>query len=344
MISCMFADPMLDPIFVQWLSLLLPDRGEIAILSPHKEIWQTKLAQLRPGLTLCPARPGLDFLLVEGELECSTHPETDLQSWLQWLQPIGRLVLRVPNLRFLPHLVSFLEGQWPITWTGVERQAFTSEMLLSLLYEYGWETLEMQAQEHVFSQQVAIRRALEPLGWDLTGFDADSHISHFYVLATPQQKQALEPLSIEGLGNYNLLLPLIPESQKSWQALADYLKKVPVNASVSCVVVPQEQNYDPQYWQKKLSDWLEQQGFDANQIPDLILPDVAFASNNGPRLIAAVDILISADIPHDWLEWARRQGKDLLWLEDRVIPQGFLAENIFHNWDSWLPKISPDLG
>lgn len=319
MIFSMLQSPPLDSAFQTWLLHVLPARAEVALLSPDPAKRSTQLSQVRPDLCWREPGPGLDWLVVESLFESAPDPEACLATWKHWLQPAGRLVLSVPNLRFLPRLLALLQGNWPFGWDQPVLQALSSEWLLQLLTDGGWELLEMAAQNHELPQQAGIRAALASTGWDLSGFDADSQVSQWYVLATPQShlgQWQTSPLALEGLRAHNLLLPLNSQADQSWQILEAYLHQFQPQTDISCVVFPLEPHFDPAAWQERLADWLIDRGFDPEAIPDLILPEAPLPATEIPRLLATVDTLIGAGAPSEWVEWARRLGKQVLWSAD----------------------------
>lgn len=337
MILNMLQSPSLDTAFQTWLLQSLPAQSEGALLSPQPELLQALLQAQRPDLRLREPGPGLDWLLVENHFECLPAPEASLKTWKHWLQPMGRLVLTVPNLRFLPRLLQLLQGRWPLGWEQPVLQALTSEWLLQLFSTGGWEVLELAAKSHEMPQQAAIRAALASTGWDLSGFDADSLVSQWYLLATPESRGQAMPLPLEGLRGHILLLALDSAETESWPALEAYLRQFHPLSDICCVLFPLEIAFDPEIWQQRLSDWLLAKGFDPEAIPDLILPEGSLTEAELPRLLATVDTLIGAGAPSEWLEWARRLDKNLLWLGPLPVPVGFDAGRILRDWSALPP-------
>jgi hypothetical protein len=333
MIGNMLQSPPIDTAFQTWLLQLLPTQAELALLSPDPDPLQRLLKEQRPNLHLREPGPGLDWLLVEAHLESQPDLEVCFNTWKNWLQPTGRLVLSVPNLRYLPRLLTLLQGRWPFGWDQPVLQALTSEWLLQLLSDGGWDLLELASQNHELLQQSAIRAALASTGWDLSGFDADSQVSQWYLLATPRSHWQAAPLPLEGLRAHNLLLALDGQGQH-WQALEDYLRQFQPQDSVACVLFPLEPAFDPEVWRERLLDWLVTKGFDPEAIPDLILPEAPLTAAEIPRLLATIDTLIGENAPAPWLEWARRLNKNLLWLGPGSLPTGFDTSHCLRDWSA----------
>lgn len=326
-----------DPAFLNWLAQLFPLYAEVVLLSPDKASLEQALTQIRSDLHWREASAQVDWLVVCGVLECQLDPLEALKQWRNWLSPTGKLLLSFPNLRYLPRLLTLLQGHWPWSWNSPQTQALTSESVLSLLPEADLAALELSAQHHPLPLKAGVHAALASTGCDLSGFEADCAISQWYLMAGPLAQQSgpseTVPLPLEGLRAHNLLLPLNPNpTHLCWQALRSYLTQIPPESDCCCVLYPLEADFDPQVWQEKLMQWLATELLDPQQIPDLLLPDTAVSPQAYPQLLASTETLILADTPSEWRNWARDQGKYLLCVSAADLPLGWNPNRIWRDW------------
>ena len=310
---------------LRWLAELVPAESAVAVLGAPEFVPPT--GQMRsPG-------HGLEWLIVFDALTQHLTPETQLLTWRNWLAPMGRLLVRVPNLRHFPNLLRLLGGHWPESDLSPEVHPLTAESVLHLFESTGWETLEVRAFHQAWPQQAAFREALCALSSDLTGFDADSVIAHFYILATPRASAEYPlPLPLEGLRTRNLLLPLTPDHSIR---LKEYLTLIPAETDLAAILMPLAAHsaYEPE----ALLAWLASQRFDANHIPDLIIPEIHLGLEDAPAAMQTVSALVADETtPRELLEACRRQQKDLIWRADGPPPPGFSSDHVFIHWQEWL--------
>jgi len=125
------------------------------------------------------------------------------------------------------------------------------------------------------------------------GFDKDK----FYVPLD------IAPIKIEGMRSKNFLGRLNLATMK-W-----FLSNYRVEDDVALVLY--EENPDSSY--EKLLELIEKLGYKPEYVPDIIIYSDKLSRFEEPRLISSIDgIIDTTQIDKEWLEWARRLGKEII--------------------------------
>ncbi len=103
-----------------------------------------------------------DYLIFADVLEHLPDPEAVLQRMLPFLKPDGRVVVSVPNMRFLPVLLKLVFDRWSYTDAGVRDRThlriFTRRSFVRMLRSQGLVVERLERNYRLFEDQSQIGR------------------------------------------------------------------------------------------------------------------------------------------------------------------------------------------
>jgi 2-polyprenyl-3-methyl-5-hydroxy-6-metoxy-1,4-benzoquinol methylase len=103
-----------------------------------------------------------DYLIFADTLEHMADPEAVVDRFLPLLAPNGRVVISVPNMRFLPVLLRLLFDRWSYRDSGIRDRThlriFTRGSLASMLLAKGLEIERLERNYRLFEDQSSIGR------------------------------------------------------------------------------------------------------------------------------------------------------------------------------------------
>jgi 2-polyprenyl-3-methyl-5-hydroxy-6-metoxy-1,4-benzoquinol methylase len=107
-------------------------------------------------------RGQFDYLIFADVLEHLPDPEAVLQRVLPFMKPDGRVVVSVPNMRFLPVLLKLIFDRWSYTDAGVRDRThlriFTRRSLVRMLRSQGLSVERLERNYRLFEDQSEIGR------------------------------------------------------------------------------------------------------------------------------------------------------------------------------------------